>query len=89
MKLEYIKTSFIKDWILNIKDASVKSKKHYINVLSLILEFAKEDYCFNLAHAVKLPVYKKIKIIHFSSKEVCLILKSSKNIDKIFKFFLE
>lgn len=90
-ELSEIKTSQIKSWIFSLNDIGLKSKKHYLSVLSVIFDFAIDDDLLtkNPVKSVKLPKYHKAKIKPFSADEVKAILEKSKKFNVKFQLFLK
>lgn len=83
-----IKPSDVKKWLYNINDVGSKSKRHYLGVLSGILQEALYDEVIekNPVRMVKLPKYTKPLINPFSSKEVKMIMDYAEY--ENYKYFL-
>ena len=76
-----IKPSTIKKWLYNIDDVGTKSKKHYLGVLSGILQESLYDELIhrNPVRAIKPPQYTRPTIKPFNADEVNLIMSNSEN----------
>lgn len=83
-----IKPSDVKKWLYSISDVGSKSKRHYLGVLSGILQEALFDEVIekNPVKLVKLPKYEKPVIKPFNSDEVKMIMNNAK--DNNFKYYL-
>jgi len=81
MQIEDIKPSDIKKWLYNIDDVGVKSKRHYLSVLSGIFQEAFYDEVIqrNPVKFIKLPKLIKKSIKPFTADEVKAIMKEAKN----------
>jgi len=81
LEIKTIKPSDIKKWLYKIDDVGVKSKKHYIGVLSGIFQEALYDDVIskNPVKQIRLPKYKRPEISPFSADEVFKILNYAKN----------
>lgn len=90
-EITHIKTSFIKTWIFGISDVGIKSKKHYLGVLSQIFDLALNDDVItrNPVKSIKLPKYIKTQIKPFLACEVLQILKESEKYNLKFQMFLK
>lgn len=90
-EISNIKTSFIKSWIFGISDVGIKSKRHYLGVLSQIFDLALQDEVIekNPVRNIKLPRYSRISIRPFSSSEVFQILEESQKYNLKFQMFLK
>ena len=89
-KINDIKSSFIKTWLSSIDDVGLKSKKHYLNVLSQIFSLALDDELIakNPCNNINIK-YIKPTINPFNSKEVKQILEKSKVYNLKFQIFLK
>ena len=81
MQIDEIKPSTVKKWLYSIDDVGNKSKKHYLGVLSGILQEALYDEVIekNPVSMVRLPKYTAPKISPFTADEVKLIMDNAKN----------
>ena len=85
-----IKPSVIRLWLNSIQDVSNKSKKHYLNSLSMILKLALEDEIIDknpIIH-IKSIVHKTPRIEPFTSQQVNDILRLSTRYNDRFQIFL-
>ena len=85
-----IKPSVIRLWLNSIQDVSNKSKKHYLNSLSMILKLALEDEIIDknpIIH-IKSIVHKTPRIEPFTSHQVNDILRLSTRYNDRFQIFL-
>ena len=79
MQIEDIKPSDIKRWLYAITDVGNKSKRHYLGVLSGIMQEALYDEVIsrNPVRLVKLPKVTKANIQPFTADEVKMIMDSA------------
>ncbi|MCZ6157812.1 tyrosine-type recombinase/integrase [Campylobacter ureolyticus] len=91
MSIKDIKPSLIKLWLNNIDDVSNKSKKHYLNSLSLIFQLALEDEEINKNPIIfiKKLHHKTPRIEPFSNDEVIKILRYSTKFNDKYQLFLK
>ena len=90
MDIYEIKPSVIRLWLNSIQDVSNKSKKHYLNSLSMILKLALEDEIIDknpIIH-IKSIVHKTPRIDPFTSQQVNDILRLSTRYNDRFQIFL-
>ena len=90
MDIDEIKPSVIRLWLNSIQDVSNKSKKHYLNSLSMILKLALEDEIIDknpIIH-IKSIVHKTPRIEPFTSQQVNDILRLSTRYNDKFQIFL-
>lgn len=90
LEIENIKPSIIRLWLNNITDVSNKSKKHYLNSLSMIFKLALEDEVIgkNPVVHIKSIIHNTPRINPFSSSEVTEILRLSARYNDKFQIFL-
>ena len=89
MNIVDIKPSDVKKWLYDITDVGSKSKRHYLGVLSGILQEALYDEVIqkNPVKLVRLPKYEQPKIKPFTAHEVNQIMSLACGHDN-FRFYL-
>ena len=79
--IKEIRPSDIKKWLYSIDDVGAKSQRHYLGVLSGILQEALYDEVIdrNPVRLIKLPKYERPNIKPFNADEVHMIMNNTPN----------